>query len=49
MAIILAVLGALLVACGFALWNIPLGLVAAGAEFLVAAYVTTYLRARAAQ
>jgi hypothetical protein len=47
MAVILAVVGAILISCGFALWNIPVGIVTAGAECLVAAYVTTYLRARA--
>ena len=49
MALILAVLGAFLISCGFALWNIPFGIVTAGAECLVAAYVTTYLKARAGQ
>jgi len=48
-AVVLAVLGALLISCGFAMWNIPAGVVTAGAECLVAAYVTTYLKARASQ
>lgn len=47
MALILAVLGALLVACGTALWSAPAGLVVAGAECLAAAYMATYLKARA--
>jgi len=48
-ALILAVVGAFLISCGFALWNIPFGVVAAGVECLVAAYVITYLKARASQ
>ena len=46
---ILAVLGALLVAGGFALWSLPFGIVTGGVECLAAAYVSTYLRARAAR
>jgi hypothetical protein len=47
MALILAILGALLVACGAGLWNVPAGLVTAGLECLAAAYVASYLKARA--
>lgn len=46
MAVILAVLGALLVAAGAGLWNVPVGLVVAGAECLGGAYVITYLKAK---
>jgi len=47
MALILAVLGAVLVACGTGLWSLPAGVVTAGLECLAAAYVATYLKARA--
>jgi len=43
MAVILAVLGALLVAVGCALTSLPLGLLVAGGECIAAAYVIAYL------
>jgi hypothetical protein len=46
-AVILAVIGAVLVSVGAGLWNLPAGLVTAGVQCLAAAYVTTYLKARA--
>lgn len=46
MAVMLAVAGALLVSFGVGLWAVPAGLVAAGAQCIVAAYVVAYLAAR---
>lgn len=42
----LAVIGALLIALGIALWSLSAGLVVAGGECVAAAYVASYLKAR---
>jgi hypothetical protein len=39
----LAVIGAVLVAVGLAMWSTALGLVAAGVELIVAAYAGAYI------
>lgn len=44
--LVLAILGAALVAAGVGLWFIPAGLVVAGLECLAGAYVGAYLGAR---
>lgn len=46
MTLLLAVLGALAVAVGVGMLNLPAGLIAAGVEAIVAAYVIRYLEAR---
>lgn len=43
--VVLAVLGAALVAAGLGLWSVPAGLVAAGLALLVAAYLAAYTAA----
>lgn len=48
MALILAVLGAVLVAVGFGFVYMPVGLIVAGGEALAGAYVILYLKARRA-
>lgn len=45
-AIALAVCGAVLLAVGAVLFNVPFGLMLAGAELLAAGYVVGYLEAR---
>jgi len=47
MALIFAVVGAVLIAAGAALVAVPVGLIVAGGEFIVAAYVARYLEAHA--
>lgn len=47
MEIVLAVVGVLLVSFGVGLWSLPAGIVVAGVECLAAAYVASYLKARA--
>lgn len=44
--VILAVLGAALVAAGAALWSLPFGLAVSGAEALAGAYVGAYAHVR---
>lgn len=44
----LGVVGAALVAVGFALWAVPVALVVAGLETMAAAYVGAYLHAKKA-
>lgn len=46
MTLLLAILGALAVAVGAALVYLPAGVIVAGLELLVAAYVIRYLEAR---
>jgi hypothetical protein len=43
----LAVLGALLIVVGVALWSLAAGLVVAGVETLLASYVTAYVKVKA--
>lgn len=42
--LILAAVGAVLIAAGVGLWSSPAGLVTAGAELLAAAYVGAYFK-----
>lgn len=42
----LAVIGAVLIATGFAMWSPPVGMAVAGIETVGAAYVGAYLEAR---
>lgn len=44
--IALAVVGAVLIAVGFAMWSPPVGMAVAGVETVGAAYVGAYLEAR---
>lgn len=43
---VLALVGAALIAAGLAVWSVPAGLIAAGAELIVAAYAFAYAAAR---
>lgn len=43
----LAVMGAVLVATGFAMWSAPAGMVIAGLELILAAYVGAYAKVAA--
>lgn len=43
----LAVIGAVLVAAGLAMWSTALGMVAAGVELIVAAYAGAYVKVEA--
>jgi hypothetical protein len=45
-AVALAVVGVVLVSCGFGLWSVPAGLVVAGVQCIGAAYVAGYLKVR---
>ena len=49
MAVTLAAVGAVLLACGFGLIWFPLAPIVAGAELLAAAYIVLYLEARRAR
>lgn len=49
MEVVLAVVGILLVAAGVGMWSIPAGVVIAGVECIAAAYVSAYVKARAAK
>lgn len=49
MPIVLAAAGLLLVSAGTGIWNPAFGLIVAGVQCIAAAYVATYLKARAAR